>query len=784
MPLLAGDIRFARSANMADVPEGGGPPSAQFLTSGRSNQILPDISEETRTVGRVEIYQIFSVLRNSDSTPLLGGNVILAEPPADPNISITLLTLKNPFATRADIARRIESGMSPGSEWAGYLLEDHYTTMRSLTLFQRPGMTPPTIGRTYLLVCNEGLPSERRQRVRIKATNMEQRTFTEVVNNQLIDFVAQVTTCELFDGLMYDYPGSPPSRAFARNITKSMIRETVYSDSGMFYGASRLVQPTAINDVWLKVASIYTQVVPNSRTEAASVDQYPSVRQTVTLASAPREVKVGITPHTQRIRIGEENVGVVYVALLKPLPAPGTVFIDFWVLGQRYTLTDDGNGKLVGQGSGSVNYLTGALNITLKKLPDVGSSITITHGEKSAYTNRSGQAGYRAPEFAWALPHQCVKPGSVVVTWMSGGVLKTATDNGSGAFTGHAAGEIDYASGKIYLRPTAMIDAGGEFQTAYEYASTRTENFNAPAVDAGGFGSLVLSEVPAAKSITVRWITERNVSSSSGTSEIVSSSGNATTAPPVTVSVQAPTNAGNSIGSSTTYIMPGNTVQFGATVASPQTPGTYTWEIYADTPDQTVILGGPTSGTFEIVAPPADTGLSSGGGGTMSNVPRPSGTGQFQLVVSAACPDVGFAVKLKNQALTVLATTGVITVDAMGSQPAPAWPTTPPPPVITTREPTTTGGTVTGPSQGLARMEHAGWAADTGARVFVKVERTALPAGSIYADPEGMGYDLPVVDSAGPSGTESVYWTPSDFAAGFKTIFSVAGVATVYHLWK
>ena len=29
MPLLAGDIRFARSANMADVPEGGGPPSAQ-----------------------------------------------------------------------------------------------------------------------------------------------------------------------------------------------------------------------------------------------------------------------------------------------------------------------------------------------------------------------------------------------------------------------------------------------------------------------------------------------------------------------------------------------------------------------------------------------------------------------------------------------------------------------------------------------------------------------------------------------------------------------------------
>ena len=92
MSLLAGDIRFARSANMADVPEGGGPPSAQLLTPGRSNEIFPDISEETRTVGRVEIYQIFGILRNTDRTPFLGSNVIIAEPPADPNVSVTLLS--------------------------------------------------------------------------------------------------------------------------------------------------------------------------------------------------------------------------------------------------------------------------------------------------------------------------------------------------------------------------------------------------------------------------------------------------------------------------------------------------------------------------------------------------------------------------------------------------------------------------------------------------------------------------------------------------------------------
>lgn len=778
MALLAGDIRFARSVNMSDVPEGGGPPSAQLLNSGRSNEVFPDISEETRTVGRVEIYQIFSVLRNSDSTPLLGGNVILAEPPTDPNVSITMLSLKNPFATRADIASRIESGMSPGSEWNGYLLENHFTTMRSLTLLQRPGVTPPVVGRTYLLIYNEGQPSERRQRVRIKSTDTIQRIFTEVMDKGNVDFLAQVSTCEIFDGLSHDFPGSPPISTFARSSTKSLIRETVYSDSGMFYSATPLAQATAINDVWLKVASIYTQVVPNSRTEVVAIDQYPAARRTLVLAESPRRVEVGITPHTQRIRIAEENAGTIYVALLKPLPAAGTVFVDFWALGQRYTLSDDGTGRMVGQGSGSVNYLTGALQLTLKSLPDIGSSITISHGETIAYTNRSGQAGCRAPEFAWAMPHQGIKPGSVAITWLSGGIIKTVTDNGSGALSGTGGtGEIDYATGKIYSRPTAMIDAGGEFQTAYEYTSTRTENFAGVAPDSGGFATLTLAEVPAGNSITARWITTRTVTASSGTSEIVSSSG--VTAPQV-VDVQQPMPNGNYLYAPTDYAMPGGNIGFALSVASPQTPGTYTWTIEAttlngDAVDDTLVLGGASTGTFTVTTPFQQ--LTSGGGGFVGT--PATGYGNFSLTIAANCPDLRFTVYASNQALTNVAASRSIAVDAVGDQPAPAWPTTPPPPVITSREPV--GQLNAG---ALPLMKLGGWTVDTGARIFVSVPRTRLAPGSIYADPDGMGYDLPDVDSANVYGDTSVRWTESDLTAGFKTIQSVAGVATKYYLWK
>lgn len=521
MPLLAGDIRLARSANMADVPEGGGPPSAQLLTSGQSNEIFPDISEESRTVGRVEIYQIFGVLRNTDRAALTGSNVILAQPPADPNVSITLLSLKDPFATRADIARRIEAGMSPGTEWAGYLLENHFVTMRSVTLFQRPGMKPPTIGRTYVLVFNEGLAGERRQRIKVKSTATEIRTYTEIINGQLVDFEGQVTTCELFDGLLFDFPGSPPARSYARQVAKTVLRETVYSDTGMFYGAGRLTVATQITDTWLQVDSVTTQLVPNSRTESATVDQRPSARQMITLADAPRKVEVGITPHTTRRKIGEENVGQIYVDQLRPLPEPGAVFIDYWAMGTRYTITDDGTGRLVGAGGGAVSYLTGSVNYTLQYLPDIGSAITIAHGTRLSYADRSSQGALvRTPEFAFMIEsdeaYDRIVPGSLSVSYASGGTLHTVSDNSSGALTGAATGVIDYHSRTIILRPTLMPDASSELQVDCQVETLVSEHLAPGMVDAGGYIGVTLSQQPVAGTLALSWATARSVSSTSG----------------------------------------------------------------------------------------------------------------------------------------------------------------------------------------------------------------------------------------------------------------------------
>ena len=521
MPLQQADIRFAKSANMADVPEGGGPPAAALLVSGRSNELLNDISEETRTTGRTEIVQFHSVLLNGDQAPLLGANVIIADPPADENVSIAMLSLKNPFATRAEIAKRIEGGMADAAEFNGYLLGNHFATMRSAQIFQREGAALPTLGKTFVLIYNEGLSGERRQRVRIKTASSEVRTFTQIVNSTLTDFKAQLVTCELFDALLYDFPGSEPSRLFARESNKTKIRETVYNDAGLFYSATRLADPCAINDTWLQLDSIYTRIVPNSRTEAASVDQRPASRHTIVLAESPRRVEVGITPHTQRIRIDEVNATLTQVFQLTPLPAPGTLVIDYWSLGNRYTLTDDGEGKLVGSGGGAVSYTTGAGTLTLKAIPDIGSLITISHGEPTAYTNRSTQgAAVRAPEYCWVIEDESdaarVVPGSLTIGYTSAGVVRTVTDDGAGKLAGAATGVIDYFSRTVLLRPTHMPDAGAQLQIDCQTETLVTEILAAPTPDAAGFIALSLASVPAAGTLQIQWATAREVSNTSG----------------------------------------------------------------------------------------------------------------------------------------------------------------------------------------------------------------------------------------------------------------------------
>ena len=539
MPLLTNDVKLLAAKVESDDPEGGGGPSGRVIPSGASNQVFTDVTSVDRAGGDVSIRQLHYHVQTDDTDRALDMYLMIARKPADPAVDITLVE-SAPFAVRTEIASAVASYFIPASEWGGYLLENHIKNQQNITLLQRPGTTLPTVGRTFYLVYDEGLITERKQAVRITKVEGGDKTvtYTDTSVTPPVDFQALRITLSLDQRLAHDFPGSPPSRAFARGNGKTLIRDSTAASASRFFGAAKTTAATAISDDWVTVDSIYTQVVPSSRTPRNNPAERPGAQRTIVLATAPRRVEVGVTPHSARIKVGSTNVSNSYtLPPMRPLPEPGTVVITYRALGQKYQVTDDGSGRLVGTvgESGALDYLTGLGNVRLAALPDIGSVITIHWGERSAFTSRAAQgASVRAPEYAFMLDagpggDEQVIPGSFSLSYTSGGTVYTVTDN-AGTLTGAGgAGRVDYASRSVYFRPSRMPDAGAQFAITYQLDPVRVELFTAGAPDAGGFITLNLAQQPAAGTLRVSWATARTVSKTSGGAQTYASTKSSST---------------------------------------------------------------------------------------------------------------------------------------------------------------------------------------------------------------------------------------------------------------
>lgn len=757
MAILAGDIKLVESAVMEDAPEGGGAPTDNVIVDGASNNIFPDISELDRAGGRVNLRKVHIHVQTDNRDTFLGANFIVAEPPDDPNVSITVFSTGETFDTRLDAANFIEAYLVKGPTLPGYLLENHVAGQRSIQLFQRPGSPLPPVGRTLVLVVNEGLVTEQVQYVRTTRVESVIGTYTELVGGGLVDFQAEVVTCDISDALREDFPGSPPSRLFAVASGKTKVRDTTVADAGSYHGVVALESEGSLGDTTVQVESVYTQLVPNARTEVSALDQRPAAQRELTLAETPRLVTVGAAPHSKRIKVGQENRGFNFVDILRPFPAPNSVVVSFRALGSWYTLLDDGAGNLTGTGVGTVNYDNGSIAVTLPSLPDVGSSLIYSWGEKSAYTNRSSAIGFRMPEVSWTVPHAPLDPGSVVVTWESGGVLKTATDNGTGGFTGDATGSITYNSGFISLKPLAMIDPGGEFNTEYAYTSAHTESFSGLSPDAGGFATITLSNAPLAGSVTARWITVRNVSNSSGTSDLVSESsteieynGAVIVDPPRPPSGGGGGGGGGGGSSATPYAwlectnpdVVGGTAFNCTFQAGDQPDGTYTWDVV------TTLGGGlgATSGSFTV----------SGGQGAFS-------------VPTVTWPTYStHHIRVKNPSAVSVAQSAVVTIHAPANWPVPSAtvPQTIKSPADVVRDPLVSGNAVTS-AVAVSGLYPGGIRDDNGATVYVNVAPSSSAGfGNVYDPPASGG----------------AVWSAGDLTAGQKSLMSRDGVLKTYFL--
>jgi hypothetical protein len=155
---------------------------------------------------------------------------------------------------------------------------------------------------------------------------------------------------------------------------------------------------------------------------------------------------------------------------------PGSLRVTFDA-GSTRTLTDDGKGKLSGEGgSGTIAYASGEVVLRLNATPSAGivyayDKGAVTGTPRSVTSDSSGVASF-------TIPGAPLKAGSVRVDWMTtrrepvpalGGdsqtvydgirdVSQAANDNGNGGWQGGRQGSINYSTGQVTLQVAQLYD--------------------------------------------------------------------------------------------------------------------------------------------------------------------------------------------------------------------------------------------------------------------------------------------------------------------------------------
>ncbi|WP_417500733.1 hypothetical protein [Marinobacter sp.] len=512
MPIQEQNIKFLASQVMDDVPEGGGAATGTEIEDGVMNNVFEDISDLDRAMGRFNLRKLFLAVRTL-STDLFGGaKTVVTALPEDAAIGYTLFSTNDAFDTREQAANRVEAYLFKGGMWPGALYENHIAGMRQIRVIQREGSELPARGKTLCIVQNEGEPDEREQYVRVTDVDATLQTFSTSSNT---DYKRLIVTMDLSDALRHDFTGHTVNPTDDYNYTtRARLRDTTVADATRYFGAQKTTAPAVIGDKMIRAQSMFTQLVPAAQTEEPLANQTlnPSLIQTI--SAGTRDVEISQQAHTLARQVTAENRRYNWIETLTPVPGPSAYSISYMAQGNWYTLTDDGAGIISGSdpgfGSGTIDYVTGNVSVTLGALPDAGSQIIHVYGSRVHYENRSGADSIASNKIKlrFSVAQLPVAPETLTAAWPAGGATKNATCNASGVISGDATGEFDPVTGEGFLLLDQLPDRGGNLAIGYDYNISTTPGETLQKTESVNAGSTItLSAAPAAGSLRLKlWV--------------------------------------------------------------------------------------------------------------------------------------------------------------------------------------------------------------------------------------------------------------------------------------
>ncbi|PID77575.1 MAG: hypothetical protein CSB24_00800 [Deltaproteobacteria bacterium] len=249
MPITTEKVRFVESQRLTDYDDGGGFMTAKEVVDGNINNLFPDISRLDRTYGRVSLRKMFLHVQTDDVAVASGAHVAITRETKDENISVCMFTTDSPSDNRKDARDFLESYVTLGPRFPGWLYGDQPAGARALLVFMPMDAPLPKVSSVLCLFNDKGQVTEYRQYVRVVKVEAEGRQFNlggGQVKRKVVNITIANPLEKTFKGVEVMKDDNVPTSIYT----------TLVSDAARYYGVMEPVADLKENDTILPVDSI------------------------------------------------------------------------------------------------------------------------------------------------------------------------------------------------------------------------------------------------------------------------------------------------------------------------------------------------------------------------------------------------------------------------------------------------------------------------------------------------------------------------------------------------
>lgn len=498
MAIVVADLKFFQSERMTDESDGGGRMSAVEIASGTENSVFDDLSDVDRAAGDVSIRKVYAAVTSETNDKYLDAGVVIFKPPADPAVSVLAFSTADSYDERNALKNKLESSITRGSRYGGYLWGDHTSGQRAVTLWQRPTTELPAIGRRLEIAMFSGGVQMHSQVLWI--TRVTESLITRYDSEG--GFQIRRVICEIAEALTGNYTGLEPIR-YDTATPDTHVYDTRYNSGALpLFGAQPLAESASVGDHSVRVEDLYAPLIPTAFVETALPDATPGGDSAALVAAAAAAVSFTTTLNV---------VGPGKSLFLGSGVKPGTVSI----VVSGSTISDlNGYLMLAGAQVGTIRYSQGVC-VFNDACPSYGTTSKAVNFIPAALPLRVEDTAAQAVTvenrgFVWVLTVAPIPaPGSLRVSYRVNNAWYTIIDGGGGLLSGadssYGSGTVDFTTGTVVLQTGELPDVGSEilyaWSTAVNYITRGGDGVAAPVLR---FKIANPSVLPG--SVTAEWV--------------------------------------------------------------------------------------------------------------------------------------------------------------------------------------------------------------------------------------------------------------------------------------